>query len=119
MPLTPEEQALVDRLNQQYPRITEITPADFRGLSIDSQVDSLMRKALNLRDFEANRLMVPSEAELTYRAGIQPPTSVDRPPPPDFRTEELSQYLTRQPRLITAPPPPIDPQPSTSDDRRC
>lgn len=71
--LTPEEKALANKLNQQFPRTGSVSPEiEFSQLSVDRQVDDLMSSAQNTRSFYQSRLMVPSEAELKYRASLAP-----------------------------------------------
>ncbi|KJH72203.1 hypothetical protein [Aliterella atlantica] len=110
MPLTPDEQNLVNRLNEQFPRPGDRSyEREFQDNTVDRQVDNLMRDALNLKKFNDNRLTVPSDAELRYRAGLP----VNEPIIPK---EPLSEGLLKRdrpnPTPPTTPPPSADVPPS-------
>lgn len=101
MSLTPHEQSLVNRLNEQYPRSADRDLAkEFRDNSIDRQVDQLMNDALNLKRYNDNKLMVPSDAELQYRANTPRPTNPDV----IITREPLSEGLLKRDRPNPTPP---------------
>lgn len=109
--LTPAEQALSDQLNQRFPRGESIPYEEqFRSASIDRQADEVMRSARSLQQFHQERLFVPSEAEMQYRAGIRstPVDGIAQPtapaqlegitqPPSDYRPSTKYRQVSQTP----------------------
>lgn len=113
----PFDQERRDYLNEKYPSAghPRSYEREFRDNTIDRQVDNLMNDARNLKRFNDNKLMVPSDAELRYRANIPPPTNPDNVIIP---REPLSEGLLKRDRPNPTPPTdkprPIPDAPRTS-----
>lgn len=112
----PFDQERRDYLNEKYPRsgIPQDLELEFRNNSIDREVDRLMNDARNLKNFNDSRLMVPSDAELRYRANIPQPTNPNSTTNPDPLSEGLLKRDRPNPTPPTDRPSSIPSAPRTS-----
>lgn len=99
----PFDQERRDYLNEKYPSAghPRSYEKEFRDNTVDRQVDNLMRDALNLKRFNDSKLMVPSDAELRYRANIPATTNANEVIIP---REPLSEGLLKRDRPNPTPP---------------